>query len=328
MAEPLLRVQNLQTGFKLGKRFALAVDDVSFELYPGQTLGVVGESGSGKSVTALSIMGLLPKDTARVAGGSVTFEGQDLLTLSASQMRKVRGRKVSMIFQEPMTSLNPLFTVAFQIGEALSLHMGLKGEAKTQRIIELLDLVKIPDAKNTLNRYPHELSGGMRQRVMIAMAISCNPQVLIADEPTTALDVTVQAQILNLLADLQEELKMAMLLITHDLGVVSRICDEVLVLYGGKQAERGRVHEVFAEPGHPYTKGLLASIPIVGQAVGELATIEGTVPAIGQFPAGCRFLGRCSRKSASCHSPPPTVTFAGGKQEVSCFHPYSTSEVQ
>lgn len=334
MAEPLLRVSNLKTGFKFGKRFALAVDDVSFSLFPGETLGVVGESGSGKSVTALSIMRLLARDTAKVVGGTVTFGTTDVLGLSQRKMRQMRGRKIAMIFQEPMTSLNPLFTVAFQIGEALSLHLGLKGAAKEKRIIELLDLVKIPDAKNTLDRYPHELSGGMRQRVMIAMAISCNPEVLIADEPTTALDVTVQAQILNLLADLQEELNMAMMLITHDLGVVSRICDQVMVLYGGKVAERGPVAKVFSRPGHPYTKGLLASIPVVGQVVDELATIDGTVPAIGQFPKGCRFLNRCPRKSEVCHSPPPTVTLADSAepkgqqeqlQEVSCFHPHSQS---
>lgn len=316
----ILEIENLKTGFYQGRDLKLALDDISLFLDKGEILGVVGESGSGKSVTALSIMGLIDGSQGKIQSGSIKFEGQEISNLSKKNIRSLRGHKIAMIFQEPMTSLNPLFTIGFQIGEALALHMGLRGNSKKARIIELLDKVKIPDAPSMIHKYPHELSGGMRQRVMIAMAISCEPSLLIADEPTTALDVTVQAQILNLLSDLQDTLGMSMILITHDLGVVAKICHRVMVMYGGKVMEEGLIKKVFKSPSHPYTFGLLNSIPKIGKKVTKLNTIEGVVPSLGHFPKGCRFLTRCTKKSSSCENHPQKKEVEQGHQ-VSCFHP-------
>jgi oligopeptide/dipeptide ABC transporter ATP-binding protein len=298
MAEPILRVENLRTYFRTEAGVARAVDGVSFHVNPGETLGIVGESGSGKSVTSLSVMGLIPRPPGEIQkGSSILFRTpagvEDLATASENTMRKIRGNDIAMIFQEPMTSLNPVFRVGDQISESLRLHQGLNKRAARDRAIEMLQLVGIPIPKQRVDEYPHQLSGGMRQRVMIAMALACDPKLLIADEPTTALDVTIQAQILELLNRLQQDLGMSIILITHDLGVVAETCDRVIVMYAGQVFEEGPVGDVFNNPQNPYTEGLLRSIPRLGSGGGRLAVIPGVVPSPMDWPTGCRFQDRC-----------------------------------
>ena len=299
----ILRVNDLKTYFDTDGGVVRAVDGVSFEVETGKTLGIVGESGCGKSMTAYSILGLIPQPPGRIAGGEIFFEDRDLLKLSSRQIRDIRGNDIAMIFQEPMTSLNPVFTVGEQIAEAIRLHRGADRKAAWQRAVELLDLVDIPLPEERAGSYPHELSGGMRQRAMIAMAISCEPKLLIADEPTTALDVTIQAQILDVLRRLQEELGMGVVLITHDLGIVAEMAHEVLVMYAGQVVEQAEVNTLFANPCHPYTRGLLASVPTMTTETGDLSTIEGTVPDPVDFPSGCRFAPRCDFAVDSCREP-------------------------
>ncbi|HYS20115.1 MAG TPA: ABC transporter ATP-binding protein, partial [Gemmatimonadales bacterium] len=309
MKEPLLRVRDLKTYFvtERGRGTARAVDGVSFELYPGETLGLVGESGCGKTVTSLSILRLIPEPPGHIRPGSfIEFEGRNLLTLSPPELRVIRGNRIAMIFQEPMTSLNPVFTVGDQVAEAAIVHQRLSRRAARARALEMLRLVGIPDPEARLDDYPHQLSGGMRQRVMIAMALICHPQVLIADEPTTALDVTIQAQILELLERLQAELGMAVLLITHDLGIVAGSADRVVVMYAGQVVESASTPELFARPQHPYTEGLMASVPRLERpAMARLHTIPGSVPAATDWPSGCRFHPRCPYAWDKCRTEVP-----------------------
>jgi oligopeptide transport system ATP-binding protein len=290
-----MEVKNLITRFYTQEGIVHAVNDVSYNLHEGETLGIVGESGSGKSVHVLSIMGLIPSPPGKIEGGEVLFRGRDLLKLKAEEMRLVRGAEIAMIFQDPMTSLNPVLTVGTQITEALKLHLGMSNTAANTRAAELLDMVGIPDARKRLDNYPHQFSGGMRQRVMIAMALSCNPKLLIADEPTTALDVTIQAQIIELVKRLRDELRMAMIWITHDLGVVAGLADTIQVMYGGRVVERGPVKEVFGDPRHPYTLGLLRSLPRLDQNSknSKLIQIEGAPPDMRYLSQGCSFAPRC-----------------------------------
>jgi len=327
MGANILEVKNLVTAFHTDEGSLRAVDDVSFEVPSGKTVGVVGESGCGKSVTSLSVMGLLPIPPGRVEGGEIVFEGRDLLKLPESELRKLRGRRMSMIFQEPMSSLNPVYRVGEQIAEAVRLHepegRGRTRAAARARAIEMLKLVGIPAPEERVDDYPHQLSGGMRQRVMIAMALACDPALLIADEPTTALDVTIQAQILDLLARLQRELGMSIVLITHDLGVVAEFADEIVVMYAGKVVERADTAALFADPKHPYTRGLLASLPSATPALGaierrRLPTIRGVVPDLRALPEGCRFRDRCDVAEPRCAEAEPTLKNVDGHR-VACF---------
>ncbi len=304
MSSPLLRLENLKTYFFTDTAVVKAVDGVSFEVNPGETLAVVGESGSGKSVTALSILKLVPQPPGRIVDGRVLFKGRDLVPLTNDQMRAIRGKEISMIFQEPMTALNPVYTCGEQIIEALVLHEKLTRADARKRAIEMLERVGIPAAPQRVDEYPHQLSGGMRQRVMIAMALACSPAVLIADEPTTALDVTIQAQILELLKELQNEMGMAVILITHDLGVVAETAHRVAVMYGGQVVEYADVRPTFRRPLHPYTAGLQASLPKLGEIVDRLRVIPGTVPNPARFPVGCRFHPRCSVMIEKCLEDP------------------------
>jgi peptide/nickel transport system ATP-binding protein len=313
--EIILSVKNLVTGFDTDTGLLRAVDDVSFDLRSGQTLGVVGESGSGKSVTSLSILGLLPAPQGRVISGQILYRGRDLVGLREREMRSIRGAKIAMIFQEPMTSLNPVYTVGAQIIEAIRLHRPVSRAAARARAVELLRLVGIPDPGSRVDTYPHQLSGGMRQRVMIAMALSCEPDILIADEPTTALDVTIQAQILDLIKRLQGSLGMSVVLITHDLGIVAQHVDSVVVLYAGRVVESATVGELFANTRNPYTRGLLRSIPPMGTSRGErprrLPTIEGVVPSLQNLPPGCRFQARCELRRPECEANEPALREIG-----------------
>lgn len=312
MAERLLDVKNLRTFFSTEEGLAKAVDDVTFHVDRGETLGIVGESGCGKSVTALSVMRLIPNPPGEIVSGEITFDGIDVRALPEEKMRRIRGNEISMIFQEPMTSLNPVFTCGDQIMEAIRLHQKVdKTEAK-KRAIEMLKLVGIPAPEQRVDEYPHQLSGGMRQRVMIAMALSCNPKLLIADEPTTALDVTVQAQILKLIAGLQKQFNMSVIIITHDLGVVAEVTKRVIVMYAGKIVEEGDIRTIFKSPKHPYTQGLLKSIPNPKKKVNRLAVIEGVVPVPTEFPEGCKFHPRCPVAEERCkHAEPPLLTYDG-----------------
>ena len=297
MANPLLEVRNLRVGFQTDNGLLTAVDDVDFTLEAGKTLGVVGESGCGKSVTAMSLMRLLPQPAGIILGGEVRLEGRDLTQLPIEDMRKIRGNDIAMIFQEPMTALNPVQRVGRQIIEAIQLHEPMPPDKALKRAVELMEWVGIPAPDQRVNEYPHQLSGGMRQRVMIAMALSCHPKVLIADEPTTALDVTVQAQILDLLKRLQRETGMAVILITHDLGVIAEVCDDVAVMYAGRIVERGPVSEIFAKPLHPYTQGLINCLPKLDHPPKTpLPVIPGMVPSLADMPKGCRFAPRCPNK--------------------------------
>ena len=318
---PLLSIEGLQTRFTSDGRSFLAVDDVSIAIERGQTVGVVGESGCGKSVTALSVMGLIPDPPGRVVGGRIVFDGEDLLVKSEPEMRRIRGKRIGMIFQEPMTSLNPVYTVGEQIGEALRLHEGLSRADARARAVELLRQVGIPAPEDRVGRYPHEMSGGMRQRVMIAMALACNPDLLIADEPTTALDVTIQAQILDLIRRLQRERNMAVLLITHDLGVVAETCEHVVVMYAGRVVETAPAARLFAGPRHPYTAGLLRSIPGAAGASERLQTIPGVVPSLAELPAGCRFRARCDRATERCAREEPKLVQLGADRAAACHNP-------
>jgi oligopeptide/dipeptide ABC transporter ATP-binding protein len=315
----LLRVESLRTSFVTEAGVIRAVDGVDLELASGGTLGVVGESGSGKSVTALSIMGLLDERGRIEPGSRIVFEGRDLTQLSEPELERVRGNEISMIFQEPMTSLNPVFTVGDQIAEAVRLHENVGGKEALDRAREMLELVGIPEAARRLKDYPHQLSGGMRQRVMIGMALACSPKLLIADEPTTALDVTIQAQILELMSDLRERLGMSIMLITHDLGVVAETCDTVAVMYGGRVVERGTVEDVFGSPQHPYTEALLQSIPLLGMTQAEkLRVIRGNVPSPLDWPKGCRFAPRCDYAFDRCREELPRL-YQAGDQQAACF---------
>ncbi|MBM4439414.1 MAG: ABC transporter ATP-binding protein [Candidatus Rokubacteria bacterium] len=323
MAERLLEVKGLKTHFFTDEGVVRAVDGVDFYINKGETLGVVGESGCGKSVTALSIMRLIPTPPGRIVEGQINYNGQNLLDLSPAQMRKIRGKEISMIFQEPMTSLNPVFTVGEQIAEALRLHEGLNRRDAMDKTVDMLKLVHIPNAERRVREYPHQLSGGMRQRIMIAMALSCNPKLLIADEPTTALDVTIQAQILELLNELKSKLGMAILLITHDMGVIAETAQRVVVMYAAKVAEEAPVGELFKEPLHPYTQGLLRSIPRIDLAAvkkTKLETIPGTVPTLrGAEKPGCAFAPRCSfAKPMHFENTPPLKEVRPG-HKVACF---------
>jgi peptide/nickel transport system ATP-binding protein len=324
-AKPLLRVEDLKTHFHTRDGVVRAVDGVSFDVLPGETLAIVGESGCGKSVTSMSILRLLPMPPARIAGGRIEFDGRNLLELTEPAMRKVRGNAISMIFQEPMTSLNPVLTIGRQIAEALVLHRGMTEKAAMTRAAEMLRKVHIPEAERRLKQYPHELSGGMRQRVMIAMALACGPRLLIADEPTTALDVTIQAQILELMRELRDETGASIILITHDLGVVAEIAHRVVVMYAGRKVEEAPIAELFAAPRHPYTRGLLGSMPHLGDSVNEtgkrLVEIPGMVPSLKEPDPGCLFAPRCPNASVRCvREAPPLEAHAPGHL-AACWHP-------
>jgi oligopeptide/dipeptide ABC transporter ATP-binding protein len=307
----ILEIKDLRTYFFTYEGVAKAVDGVSYQLEKGEPLGVVGESGCGKSVTALSVLRLIPVPPGRVVGGEILFKGRNLLGLSEDEMRKIRGNRISMIFQEPMTSLNPVFTVGNQIQETFKLHQGLSKKESLEKSIEMLRLVNIPTPERAVERYPHELSGGMRQRVMIAMALACNPEILIADEPTTALDVTIQAQILDLMNKLKEELGMAIILITHNLGVVAETARRVIVMYAGKIVEEAQTKTLFGNPQHPYTMGLLKSIPVLGDKIRRgkvrLNEIPGVVPSLYELPSGCKFSTRCPFVMDICKEKEPEL---------------------
>ncbi len=321
MSTPLLQIDRLVTTFTTEDGTVRAVDDVSFDLHPGRTLGLVGESGCGKSVTALSIMRLLPQPAGRIEGGRIRFKGTEILSLPAEAVHALRGNQIAMIFQEPMTALNPVHTIGRQIGEVFRLHFkDMGGDAVVRASTEILAKVGIPDPAGRLGEYPHQISGGMRQRVMIAMALACRPDILIADEPTTALDVTIQAQILALIRDLQAETGMAVIFITHDLGVIAELCDEVVVMYAGKVAEVAPVEALFNDPRHPYTRGLLASIPTLHTpAKKPLNVIEGVVPALDELPPGCRFANRCPHRQAICDQAPPPLKTVGAAHAAACY---------
>ena len=328
MSEKILEVRDLVVEFATDRGPITAVNGVNFDVYKGRTLGIVGESGSGKSVSALSVMGLIPSPPGKVKSGLIKFRGENLLDYSSDQMRHIRGNKIAMIFQEPMTSLNPVFTVGNQIEEVLELHQSdLTKVERMKKGIEMLNLVGIPSPEKRYKEYPHQLSGGMRQRVMIAMALACKPDILIADEPTTALDVTIQAQILELMNKLQKELGMGIIMITHDLGVVAETCDDVAVMYCGKIVEKSDVKSIFNHPRHPYTKGLMDSIPSFDSTKdkdrGRLPTIEGMVPSLFELPAGCSFQDRCPFSDDNCTGSKgsPVLKEHAMGHDVSCFNP-------
>ena len=320
MAEPLLEVRNLKVEFRTRKQALTAIHDVSFEVFPATTLGIVGESGCGKSVTATSLLRLLPRETSRVCPGSVVrLHGKDLLEMSDREFRQIRGNKISMIFQDPMTALNPVYTIGDQLIEMLTAHRHMKRSEAFERGVEMLEKMGIPSPRQRMKEYPHQLSGGMRQRVMIAMALSCDPELLIADEPTTALDVTIQAQILELMGKLKEQFHTAIMLITHDMGVIAEMADEVMVMYAGEVVEYAPVTELFDHPRHPYTQGLLRSIPRLDQDAQELYTIEGTVPGLNEMPEGCRFAGRCPYATEHCRASAPPLREAAPGIKVRCW---------
>ena len=319
---PLLEVRDLQTTFTLGRSARIkAVDGVSFSIQPGETLAIVGESGSGKSVTSLSIMQLLPKGVGQITRGQILLRGRDLVTLGEAEMRKVRGKEIGMIFQEPMTSLNPVHTLGRQIAEVIIEHQHLPRAKAHERAIEMLALVGIPEPRKRADNFPHQMSGGMRQRAMIAMALSCQPSLLIADEPTTALDVTIQAQILELMKELQAQLGMAIIFITHDLGVVAEVADRVIVMYASQVVESGPVADIFERPRMPYTAGLLNSIPRLGSSAQRqrLETIPGQVPMLSRLPSGCRFRPRCAHAQPACGQSDPPLTLTPEGREVRCL---------
>src|ERR1700756_1428693 len=323
--EPLLDIADLRTWFFTRDGVVRAVDGVSFYVAPGETLAIVGESGCGKSVTALSVLRLIPSPPGRIVSGRIRFAGRDLLELSEAEMRDVRGNEISMIFQEPMTSLNPVLTIGRQIAETLTLHQGLDRRAALAKAVDMLRLVHIPEARRRVGEYPPQLSGGMRQRVMIAMALACNPKLLIADEPTTALDVTIQAQILDLMRELKQKIDAAIVLITHDLGVVAEMAQRVVVMYAGRKAEEAPVSRLFRRPLHPYTKGLLASVPRLGATLAveeapRLAEIAGTVPSLKEAIPGCPFAERCSFATEICRSDMPLFEEKEAGHYAACFH--------
>ena len=315
----LLDVQGLTTAFMTGRGEITAIEEVSFSLKEGEILGIVGESGSGKSVTALTIMGLLPRPPARIAAGSVMFQGQDLTKLSAREMQRIRGPGIAMIFQEPMTSLNPVFSIGDQIMETIRAHENLPAAALRKRAIDMLDKVGIPSAARRLDDYPHQMSGGQRQRVMIAIALACNPKLLIADEPTTALDVTIQAQILDLLMDLRDEFRMAIMIITHNMGVIAETADRVLVMYAGRVIEEAPVARVFDHPVHPYTRGLLECVPSITEDRARLIAIPGTLPDPARRPPGCRYSVRCRYAQPSCSEALPPLILEEADHWAACL---------
>jgi peptide/nickel transport system ATP-binding protein len=324
VSTPLLAIEDLQTHFFTHDGVVRAVDGVSYAVEAGETLAVVGESGCGKSVTALSILRLVPSPPGRIVGGAIRFEGVNLLQIGEGEMRRIRGNEISMIFQEPMTSLNPVLTVSRQITETLILHQGLTARAAAARAIEMLRLVRIPEPERRARQYPHELSGGMRQRVMIAMALACHPKLLIADEPTTALDVTIQAQILDLMRELKSEIGAAIILITHDLGVVAEMAQRVVVMYAGRKVEEAPVGDLFRRPQHPYTLGLLASVPRLGATLGRaepprLAEIPGTVPSLRDPIVGCAFASRCAYATERCSREAPPLEAKTAAHLAACF---------
>ena len=325
-AQTILEVDGLQTHFFTAVGTVRAVDGVSYALKSGETLGVVGESGCGKSVSALSVLRLVANPPGRIVGGAIRFEGKNLLELSEPEMERIRGNEISMIFQEPMTSLNPLFTIGRQVSEAIALHQGLSRKEAMGRAVEMLRRVYIPEPERRVHAYPHQMSGGMRQRVMIAMALSCNPKVLIADEPTTALDVTIQAQILDLMRDLQETYGTAIVLITHDMGVVAENADRVVVMYAGRKVEEASAADLFDNPGHPYTKGLLGSIPHLDAAAqsngarARLNEIKGMVPSLFDLPPGCSFAPRCGFATDRCRGEMPVLEQQRPSHWVACWH--------
>ncbi|MSP76278.1 MAG: ABC transporter ATP-binding protein [Rhodospirillaceae bacterium] len=325
-SQTILQVDNLQTHFFTAVGTVRAVDGVSYDLKSGETLGVVGESGCGKSVSALSVLRLVANPPGRIVGGAIRFEGKNLLELSEPEMERIRGNEISMIFQEPMTSLNPLFTIGRQVSEAIALHQGLSRKEAMDRAVEMLRRVYIPEPERRVHAYPHQMSGGMRQRVMIAMALSCNPKVLIADEPTTALDVTIQAQILDLMRELQETYGTAIVLITHDMGVVAENADRVVVMYAGRKVEEAAAADLFDNPGHPYTKGLLGSIPHLDAAAqsngarARLNEIKGMVPSLFDLPPGCSFAPRCGFATERCRGEAPMLEEQRPGHWVACWH--------
>lgn len=322
----LLDVKDLKTYFYTDSGVAKAVDGVTFSVDKGKVLGIVGESGCGKSVTSLSIMRLVDPVTGKNEGGEILFDGTDILKLPEPEMRKLRGNRISMIFQEPMTSLNPVFTIGYQIEESLILHKGMDKKAARQQAIHLLELVGIPEAGKRVDEYPHQLSGGMRQRVMIAMALACNPKIIIADEPTTALDVTIQAQILDLLRNLKNKINSSIMLITHDLGVIAEMADYVVVMYAGRVVEKGTVQEIFANPSHPYTIGLMASKPVIGKKVDKLYSIPGKVPNPVNMPDYCYFRDRCEMRCPECDGKYPCEISLSETHKVSCYRYYDKKE--
>jgi oligopeptide/dipeptide ABC transporter ATP-binding protein len=322
VSAPLLAVRDLVIEFTTEQGVVRAVDGISFDVFPNETVGLVGESGCGKTVTALSILGLVPSPPGRVAGGRIEFEGRDLVGLPEEDLRGLRGPGIAMIFQEPMTALNPVFTIGSQMTDVLRRCKGLSRRQARSAAIELLARVGIPAPDRRIDEYPHQLSGGMRQRVVIAMALSCDPKLIVADEPTTALDVTTQAQVLEQMVRLQEEFHMAMILVTHDLGVIAESCDRAMVMYCGRIVEQAPIGELFAHPRHPYTAGLLASIPAaVADERRELPVIPGMVPDLLHLPPGCRFADRCSRRLARCEAESPGLAAAGDATRVACFNP-------
>ena len=325
MSAPLITFRQLSVSFAAEKQRVRAVQEVSFAIHAGQTVGIVGESGCGKSVTAMALMGLLPPQAARIDSGEILFDGQDLLRLKARNMADLRGNQLAMIFQEPMTALNPVLTIGEQLCEPLIRHLGETPKAAWRHATRLLSEVGLARADSLMNSYPHQLSGGMLQRVMIAMALSCQPKLLIADEPTTALDVTVQAQILRLLRDRAQSRRMAMLLITHDLGVIAQMAEQVVVMYAGRVVESGPTAEILRHPQHPYTQGLIASRPVPGERRRRLYSIPGQVPDLAALPAGCAFADRCQRASAVCRQSLPPLL--GTTRQAACFHTLSAGPV-
>jgi len=319
-AEPLLAVRDLTVRFDTDDGVVNAVSDLTYDLFPGETLAIMGESGSGKSVSAQALMGLVPMPPGRIEKGSISFLGEELVGLGDKDWTRLRGEEIAMIFQDPLTSLNPVFPVGWQIGETFRLHRGISRREGMRRASELMARVGIPNARKRARQFPHQFSGGMRQRLMIAMALALDPKILIADEPTTALDVTVQAQIMELLADLQAETGMALILITHDLGVVASVADRVLVMYAGRAVETGRAGDFYARPGHPYAQGLMASVPRLLSDTDRLSPIPGHPPSVVNLPTGCSFHPRCGLADDQCRTERPELTvYADGSRQVACF---------
>ena len=326
MGETLLEVKELQTSFFTERGVAPAVDGISFTVGKGRVLGIVGESGSGKSVTSLSVMRLLQEPAGKIMGGQILFKGQDLTKLTDKQMQKIRGSQISMVFQEPMTALNPVYTVGDQIAEVYMVQQKLKKKEAWAKATEMMRLVGIPSPEERMKVYPHQMSGGMRQRVVIAIAIACNPRILICDEPTTALDVTIQAQVLDLLRNLKDKINSSIMLITHDLGVVAEMADYVVVMYAGRVVEKGTVQEIFANPSHPYTIGLMASKPVIGKKVDKLYSIPGKVPNPVNMPDYCYFRDRCEMRCPECDGKYPCEISLSETHKVSCYRYYDKKE--
>jgi len=324
---PLLQVKNLSTSFFIDGSPIKVIDDINFKIIRGETLGIIGESGCGKTVTSLSIMRLIPKGLGMINSGSVSLDGREILNLPIEEFRKVRGKEISMIFQDPMTSLNPVLNIGDQVSEVLKIHTDINDKEALERVVELLEIVGIPDPSKQLKNYPHQLSGGMKQRIMIAMALSLRPKLLIADEPTTALDVTIQAQIIQLLKKLKSDHQMSMMMITHDLGVVAQSCDFVIVMYAGKIVESAKVNDLFSSPKHPYTFGLMKSIISIMETDSEkLYTIDGMVPALGKIKAGCSFANRCSYQKEKCHQESPKLQKISTSHSTACHYPLNLTD--